>query len=124
MIILIFKTFLQYIQMTYEPRIAQPFEQEIMVQSEPTLESSPDQWQDPFADAEAESRERLGVWRDDADSVRQWIKQREPKLDEESDDEDLVGLKAQRKGLTVTGISGFINQSDFVLLAGCAMDFD
>lgn len=107
--------------MTYEPRIAKPFEEEIMLQSEPELQSSPDQWEDPFAEAEAESRERLGVWRDDADSVRRWIKQREPKLDNESDDEDLVGLKEQRKGLTVIGIAELIYQSDCVFLAGFAV---
>jgi hypothetical protein len=88
--------------MTYEPRLSKPIEQEVVLQSESALESSPDQWQDPVAEAEAESRERLGVWRDDADSVRQWIKQKEPKLDDESDDEDLVGLKEQRKGLTAS----------------------
>lgn len=75
-----------------------------MVQHEEIVQSmeSPEDWGDPFAEAEAMSRQDLNTWRDDADSIRQWMKTKEGELDDESDDEDIVGLKQQRKALTVS----------------------
>ena len=62
---------------------------------------SPDDWDNPFAEFEGLSRQDLDTWRDDADGIRQWMKQKERVLDDESDDEDIVGLKQERK--TVDG---------------------
>lgn len=75
-------------------------QQEVMVESM----SAPNGWDDePFSEVEALSRQDLDSWRDDANGMRQWMKTKEGTLGDESDDEDIVGLKQERKQLTVCG---------------------
>ncbi|XP_048577507.1 dystrophin isoform X2 [Nematostella vectensis] len=98
-------------QLTYEPRVAKPVEEShvmsspygepIIISDEPLVEGAlvDDQFSDPFADAENESRNKLATWRDNADEVRLWLKGQEFKIKPESEEEDIVGLKEQKKDL-------------------------
>lgn len=54
------------------------------------------------AKGEAAGRELLRNWRNERNDVDLWLKKREPKLVQEADDLDLIGLKEQQKQIRVS----------------------
>ena len=52
---------------------------------------------DPFAEAQERTQERVVEWREKVGGVNTWLNSHRSKLDNESDDEDLVGLREHLK---------------------------
>ena len=52
---------------------------------------------DPFAEAQERTHERVVEWREKVGGVNRWLNSHRSKLDDESDDEDLVGLREHLK---------------------------
>ena len=52
-----------------------------------------------------EGEELLFSWRNERDDVERWLKKEEHKLQQEPDDLDLIGLRAELKQIKVSGHS-------------------
>lgn len=52
---------------------------------------------------EAEGKELLFSWRTERDDLERWLKKEEPKLQQEPDDLDLIGLREELKQIKVSG---------------------
>ena len=51
---------------------------------------------------EGEGKELLFSWRNERDDVERWLKKEEHKLQQEPDDLDLIGLRAELKQIKVS----------------------